>query len=126
MAVGGSRQVAYMAGGRPAAKTQMTVTLSGACAGCLAVLCLFCEQRWHGPLLGPASCHLQGTVDACPRASHTSQLLMWGSCRPHVGVLVIPVPLPSAADNRVYDGEVASQFLAAFARHMANPYTLFQ
>ena len=29
MAVGGSRQVAYMAGGRPAAKTQMTVTLSG-------------------------------------------------------------------------------------------------
>ncbi|KAI7843060.1 hypothetical protein COHA_003233 [Chlorella ohadii] len=58
MAVGGSRQVAYMAGGRPASKTQMTVTLS--------------------------------------------------------------------ADNRVYDGEVASQFLAAFARHMANPYTLFQ
>lgn len=31
-----------------------------------------------------------------------------------------------AADNRVYDGEVASQFLAAFARHMANPYSLFQ
>lgn len=31
MAVGGSRQVAYMAGGRPATKTQMTVTLSGAC-----------------------------------------------------------------------------------------------
>lgn len=34
--------------------------------------------------------------------------------------------LLAAADNRVYDGEVASQFLAAFARHMANPYSLFQ
>lgn len=32
----------------------------------------------------------------------------------------------SAADNRVYDGEVASQFLAAFSRHIANPYRLFQ
>ncbi|PRW60729.1 dihydrolipoamide S-acetyltransferase [Chlorella sorokiniana] len=58
MAVGGSRRVAHMVGGRPASKTQMTVTLS--------------------------------------------------------------------ADNRVYDGEVASQFLAAFSRHMANPFTLFQ
>ncbi|KAL4449482.1 hypothetical protein ABPG77_007126 [Micractinium sp. CCAP 211/92] len=31
-----------------------------------------------------------------------------------------------SADNRVYDGEVASQFLAAFSRHIANPYRLFQ
>lgn len=31
-----------------------------------------------------------------------------------------------SADNRVYDGEVASQFLAAFSRHISNPYRLFQ
>jgi pyruvate dehydrogenase E2 component (dihydrolipoamide acetyltransferase) len=29
-----------------------------------------------------------------------------------------------SADNRVYDGAVASQFLAAFARNMANPFRL--
>ncbi|KAL4855223.1 Dihydrolipoyllysine-residue acetyltransferase component 1 of pyruvate dehydrogenase complex [Chlorella vulgaris] len=57
MAVGGSRQVAYMKEGLPASKAQMTVTLS--------------------------------------------------------------------ADNRVYDGEVASAFLSAFSRHMGNPFRMY-
>jgi hypothetical protein len=33
---------------------------------------------------------------------------------------------PGAADQRVYDSEVASQFLEAFSRHISNPYRLFQ
>ena len=31
-----------------------------------------------------------------------------------------------SADNRVYDGEVASRFLQAFSRHIGNPYSLLQ
>jgi pyruvate dehydrogenase E2 component (dihydrolipoamide acetyltransferase) len=31
-----------------------------------------------------------------------------------------------SADQRVYDGEVASAFLGAFSRAMANPYRLYQ
>jgi pyruvate dehydrogenase E2 component (dihydrolipoamide acetyltransferase) len=31
-----------------------------------------------------------------------------------------------SADQRVYDGEVASKFLDAFKRHMAAPFNLFQ
>jgi pyruvate dehydrogenase complex dihydrolipoamide acetyltransferase long form len=39
-----------------------------------------------------------------------------------VAATVMSVTL--SADNRVYDGEVAAALLAAFSRHMANPYML--
>lgn len=87
MAVGGSRQVAYMAGGRPATKTQMTVTLSG--------------TRW-GLVIGSAEqqnrgCNVQARrfapCHACRPCSHwTRCCCLWQSraqqvidCPPHLG-----------------------------------------
>ena len=44
-----------------------------------------------------------------------------GGAGPHT---CLSPPPPRAADNRVYDGEVAGRFLEAFTRHMNAPFAL--
>lgn len=132
MAVGGARQVTAMQGGQPASRSQMTVTLSGAPA---------CGSGARLP-----APHVRVLGLDRRRESNVRNMAMYSSCLP---AALSPVsrdaaqpqcavglprcsnkqpccPCPPAADNRVYDGEVASQFLAAFSRHIANPYRLFQ
>ena len=130
MAVGGSRSVAVMKDGQPASKSQMTVTLSGGWLGGWVARAArrvrSCRALWrmHAPrLCFPDSLHeslplLPSMPSALPLMAHSPPPLLL----PFFSLSLFP----GAADQRVYDGEVASQFLEAFSRHISNPYRLFQ
>ena len=100
MAVGGGREVVEMRRGAPTVRTKMTVTLSGRhmLTACWVLLSL--------------SLAADASRDAC---------VCMHACASH---RLHPNLPPCAADNRVYDGEVAGHFLAAFTRHMNAPFAL--
>ena len=100
LAVGGSSQKVVLEGGKPVTKTIMTVTISG-----------------EDP---PVSCWPGHCTSGCGSlaARLDALLAVWASHCPPVCLSWL------AGDHRIYDGELAGAFLAAFTKNIEAPHLL--